>query len=111
MSNDTDNTLIVKLTALSEASEARSALTRDSVTHNVITMFACLMSPEGSPALLVLSLGAGQAAATLVQGVEPGVAADRRLVTRVVTSFLLDNLSPDKDRLHSCMTGLTPERH
>ena len=73
------------------------------------------MSPEGAPALLVLILGAGQAAATLVQGVEPGVAADRRLVTRVVTrvvtSFLLDNFSPDKDRLHSCMTGLTPERH
>ncbi len=55
-------------------------------------MFACEMSPEGTPALLVLSLGAGQAAAALVQGVEPGVAADRRLVTQVVTSFLLDYL-------------------
>ena len=104
--------MIVKLTALSEASEARRALTRDSVTYQpVITMFACQMSPEGPPALLVLSLGAGQAAAALVQGVKAGVAADRRLVTRVVTSFLLDNVSPDKDRLHSCRTGLTPERH
>ena len=33
------------------------------------------MSPEGAPALLVLILGAGQAAAALVQGVEPRVTA------------------------------------
>ena len=39
------------------------------------------MSPEGAPALLVLSLGACQAAAALIQGVEPGVAAHGRLVT------------------------------
>ena len=35
--------------------------------------------PEGSPAHLVLRLGAGQAAAALVQRVEAGVAADRGL--------------------------------
>ena len=76
--------MIAALTALSEASQACSALTRDS--DNIIprdhnTMSAHEMSPEGAPALLVLSLGAGQAAAALVQGVEPRVAAHGRLVT------------------------------
>ena len=42
-------------------------------------------NPEGSSALLVLSLGAGQAAAALVQRVEPGVTADRCLAGRTST--------------------------
>ena len=52
------------LTALSETPEAGGTVPGN---------------PEGSPALLVLRLGAGQAAAALVQRVEPGVAADRGL--------------------------------
>ena len=38
-------------------------------------------SPEGAAALLVLILGAGQAAAALVQGVEAGVTAHRGLAS------------------------------